>query len=117
MVNQSRSQSIFQLLVKSLDHTICLLVVCRCQPVINQVEQSWLQMADENCTPLSDVTVEGNPKRLTHPAKKATAHSSVEVPRMGTASAHLVLLSIIVERWEKPPLTIGRGPHQVDVHL
>jgi hypothetical protein len=36
---------------------------------------------------------------------------------MGTASAHLVLLSIIVKRWEKPPLTIGRGPHQVDVHI
>jgi hypothetical protein len=110
MVDQSHSQSIFQLLVKSLYHTVCLVVVCCCQPVINQVEQSWLQMADANCTPLSDVTVEGTPKRLTPPVKKAVAHSSVELPRMGTASAHFVLLSTIVKGWEKPPLTIGRGP-------
>jgi hypothetical protein len=55
-------------------------------------------MADANCTPLSEVTVEGTPNRLTHPVKKAAAHSSVEVPQMGTASAHLVLLSTIVKR-------------------
>ncbi len=67
-------------------------------------------MADANCTPLSEVRVQGTPKRLTHPVKKAAAHSSVEVPQMGTASAHLVLLSTIVKRWEKPPLAAGSGP-------
>jgi hypothetical protein len=67
-------------------------------------------MADANCTPLSEVTVEGTPNRLTHLVKKVAAHSSVEVPQMGTASAHLVLLSTIVKRWEKPPVAAGSGP-------
>ncbi len=67
-------------------------------------------MADANCTPLSEVRRAGTPNRLTHPEKKAAAHSSVEVPQMGTASAHLVLLSTIVKRWEKPPLVAGSGP-------
>ncbi len=67
-------------------------------------------MADANCTPLSHLTVEGTPKRLTHLVKKDAAHSSVELPQMGTASALLVLLSTIVKRWEKPPLIIGSGP-------
>ncbi len=71
-------------------------------------------MADANCTPLSEVRVEGTLNRLTHPVKKAAAHSSVEVPQMGTASAHLVLLSTIVKRWEKPPLA---AVYQVDVYV
>ncbi len=31
-------------------------------------------MAEENCTPQSEVMAEGIPKRLTHPVKNASAH-------------------------------------------
>jgi hypothetical protein len=63
-----------------------------------------------NCTPQSEVMAEGIPKRLTHPVKNASAHASVEVPERVTAFAHLTLLSTVVKRCEKPPLTTGSSP-------
>jgi hypothetical protein len=38
----------------------------------------------------------GSPNRCTHPEKSATAQSAAAVAEMGTASGHLVVLSIIV---------------------
>ena len=40
--------------------------------------------AEENCTPRSDVTIAGTPKRDTHPVKKASAQAAVVVEESGT---------------------------------
>ena len=63
-----------------------------------RVEHSYSQTAEENCTPLSEVSAAGTPNLLTQLLKKAAAQVVVEVLTSGTASAHLVLLSTMVSR-------------------
>ena len=75
-----------------------------------RVEHSSSQTAEENCTPLSEVSAAGTPNRLTQLLKKAAAQLVVEVLTRGTASAHLVLLSTMVSKWVQPPGEAGRGP-------
>ena len=66
--------------------------------------------AEENCTPQSDVTIAGTPKRETHPVKKASVQAAVVVEESGIASAHHVVRSTTVKRWVCPPLDTGKGP-------
>jgi hypothetical protein len=42
--------------------------------------------------------VEGSPNRWTQPMKRAAAQSAVDVEESGTASGHLVVQSMIVNR-------------------
>ncbi len=74
------------------------------------VAHSSSQTAEENCTPLSEVSAAGTPNLLTQLLKKAAAQLVVEVLTRGTASAHLVLLSTMVCRCVQPPGEAGRGP-------
>jgi hypothetical protein len=82
-----------------------------------RVEHSSSQTAEENCTPLSEVSAAGTPNLLTQLLKKAAAQLVVEVLTSGTASAHLVLLSTMVSRWVQPPGEAGRGPTMSNVHV
>jgi hypothetical protein len=68
------------------------------------------QRADENCTPLSDVSGAGTPNQETHPETKAAAHSSVAIPASGIASAQRVERSTTVNKYAWPLLERGRGP-------
>ena len=54
--------------------------------------------AEVNCGPLSLVMVEGSPNRWIQPTKRAAAQSAVDVEESGTASGHLVVRSMIVNR-------------------
>jgi hypothetical protein len=54
--------------------------------------------ADVNWAPLSDVMVAGTPNLDTQPAKRALAQSAAVMDERGTASGHLNVLSIIVNR-------------------
>jgi hypothetical protein len=56
------------------------------------------QRADVNWAPLSDVMVAGTPKRDTHPAKRALAQLAAVMEASGTASGHLDVLSMMVNR-------------------
>jgi hypothetical protein len=61
----------------------------------------WLRVdhiADENCLPLSVVTVAGTPNLVTHVVMKAFAHAVASMLRNGAASNHLVDMSNIVNR-------------------
>ncbi len=75
-----------------------------------RVEHSSSQTAEENCTPLSEVSTAGTPNLQTQLLKKAAVQLEVEMLTRGTASAHLVLLSTMVSRWVQPPGEAGRGP-------
>ncbi len=75
-----------------------------------RVEHSSPQTAEENFTPLSEVSTAGTPNLLTQLLKKSAAQLEVEVLTRGTASSHLVLLSTMVSRWVHPPGEAGRGP-------
>jgi hypothetical protein len=54
--------------------------------------------ADVNWDPLSDVMVAGTPNLDTQPAKRALAQSAAVMDERGTASGHLDVLSIIMNR-------------------
>jgi hypothetical protein len=54
--------------------------------------------ADMNWASLSDVMVAGTPNLDTQPAKRALAQSAAVMDERGTASSHLDVLSIIVNR-------------------
>jgi hypothetical protein len=56
------------------------------------------QKVDVNWAPLSDVMVAGTPNMDTQPAKRALAKSVAVMDERGTASGHLDVLSIIVNR-------------------
>ena len=62
------------------------------------LEHSSDHTADVNCVPLSDVMVEGVPKRLIHVLMRAWAQVCASMLRRGTASNHLVDRAIIVKR-------------------
>jgi hypothetical protein len=53
---------------------------------------------DVNCGPLSLVIAAGSPNLWIHPEKRAAAQSAAEVAETGTASGHLVVLSMMVNR-------------------
>ena len=67
------------------------------------------QMAQQNCGPLSEVMAAGTPNRVTQAAMRAPAQSSAVVEASGTASIHLVVQSITVNRYLYPPAA-GRDP-------
>ncbi len=64
---------------------------------------------DVNCGPLSLVMVAGTPNRWILPCRSAAAQSPAVTVERGMASAHLVVLSTIVNRYEKPEES-GSGP-------
>ena len=71
------------------------------------------QMADHrdevNWAPLSLVITAGTPNLEIHPWNMAEAKSAAAIPVRGTASGHLVDLSMHVKRYVKP-LDEGKGP-------
>ena len=58
--------------------------------------QSCCHVADENCVPLSEVRVAGMPNLATQEDMKAAAYVLAVISFSGTASSHLVVLSIMV---------------------
>ena len=52
-----------------------------------------------NCLPWSEIRCFGEPKRQTHMDRNVLVIVSVSILRSGTASGHLVALSIIVKRY------------------
>ena len=62
-----------------------------------------------NWAPLSEVMAAGTPNLAIQAWKRATAQSAAVVADTGTASAHLVDLSMMVKIWVKPREG-GRGP-------
>ncbi len=72
---------------------------------IPSLEQRADHTVDVNCGPRSEVMHFG-----THVAMKVLAQDVAEVSLSGTASNHLVDLSIMVKMWLKPPEETGRGP-------
>ena len=54
--------------------------------------------ADVNCGPLSLVIAAGSLNLWIYPEKRAAAQSAAEVAETGTASGHLVVLSMMVNR-------------------
>ena len=58
--------------------------------------QSCCHVAYENCVPLSEVRIAGTPNLATQEDMKAAVHVLAVISFSGTASNHLVVLSIIV---------------------
>ena len=58
--------------------------------------QSCCYVADENCVPLSEVRVAGTPNLATQDDKNVAVHVFADISFRGTASSHLVVLSITV---------------------
>ena len=58
--------------------------------------QSCCHVADENCVPLSKVRVAGTPNLATQDDMKAAVHVLADISFRGTASSHLVVLSIML---------------------
>jgi hypothetical protein len=56
------------------------------------------QVADKNCVPLSDVMVSGTPNLAIHEATNASVQTEASMFFNGTASNHLVDLSMMVSR-------------------
>ena len=67
------------------------------------------QRVDSNCRPQSVTTVEGTPKRETHPMRNAWATASAMILWRGIASGHLVNQLTHVKRYVNP-CDSGRGP-------
>ena len=63
---------------------------------IPSLEQSCCHVADENCVPLSEVRVAGTLNLATQEDMKAAAHMLAVISFSGTASSHLVVLSMMV---------------------
>jgi hypothetical protein len=68
--------------------------------------------AEVNWVPLSMVTVSGTPKRATQLAMKASTHVLASMFLRGTASNHLVDLSMMVSRYTWPSEEAGRRPNK-----
>ena len=58
--------------------------------------QSCCHVADENCVPLSEVRVADTPNLATQDDMKVAVHVLADISFRGTASSHLVVLSILV---------------------
>jgi hypothetical protein len=78
--------------------------------LIPNLTHTNLQIAEVNWEPLSEVMAEGTPNLAIQPENNASAQCCAEVLDKGMASAHLLVLSTIVNRWVKPSLEIGKGP-------
>jgi hypothetical protein len=76
-------------------------------PRLVQVED---HRAEVSCVPLSVVTVPGTPKRATQLEMKASTHMLASMFLRGTASNHLVDLSMMVNRYTCPSEEAGSGP-------
>ncbi len=63
---------------------------------IPSLEQSCCHVAEENCVPLSEVRVAGTPNLATQEDMKAAEHVLAVISFSGTASNHLVVLSMMV---------------------
>jgi hypothetical protein len=72
-------------------------------------EQRAAHNEDVNCGPLSLVMMSGTPNLWIHPWRRAAAQSAAVVEASGTASGQRVVLSMIVNRYEKPEER-SRGP-------
>ncbi len=68
------------------------------------------QVAEQNCVPLSVDTVAGTPNLDNQPEVKASEQVVSSILRSGMASTHLVVLSMMVRIYWKPPAAAGRGP-------
>jgi hypothetical protein len=66
--------------------------------VIPSRVQRVVHTEEVNCTPLSEVSSVGTPKRATHVDMRASTQASDEVESRGTASTQRVDLSIMVNR-------------------
>ncbi len=73
------------------------------------VAQKEHQIAPQNCGPLSEVMAVGTLNWDTQAAMRVPAQSSAVVEASGTTSIHLVVRSIIINKYLKP-LAGGRGP-------
>ena len=82
-------------------------MVCVC--LMERREQRAAQSDDVNCGPLSLVMIPGTPKRWIQPWRRAAAQSAAVVEASGTTSGQRVVLSTIVNRYEKPEER-GSGP-------
>jgi hypothetical protein len=72
-------------------------------------EQRLAHKEEVNCGPLSLVIISGTPNLWIHPWRRAAAQSAAVVVVSGIASGQRVVLSITVNRYEKPEER-GRGP-------
>jgi hypothetical protein len=72
-------------------------------------EQRLAHNEDVNCGPLSLVMIAGTPNLWIHPWRRAAAQSAAVVEASGSASGQRVVLSITVNRYEKPEER-GSGP-------
>ena len=63
---------------------------------IPSLEQSCCHVAEENCVPLSEERVAGMPNLATQEDMKAAEHVLAVISFTGTASNHLVVLSMMV---------------------
>ena len=61
------------------------------------LKQSCCHVADENWMPLSEVRVAGTPNLATQEDMKAAAHVFAVISFNGTASNHLMVLSMMVK--------------------
>jgi hypothetical protein len=73
------------------------------QAPVHKAEVNWAW------APLSVVTVAGTPKRATQLAMKASVHVLASMLRRGTASTHLVDLSMMVNRYTWPSEEASRN--------
>ncbi len=72
-------------------------------------EQRLAHNEDVNCGSLSLVMIAGTPNLWIHPWRRAAAQSAAVVEASGSASGQRVVLSIMVNRYEKPEER-GSGP-------
>ncbi len=66
--------------------------------VIDSKEHRACHREDVNCAPLSEVMYAGTPNLWIQPVNNAVAQSAAEIPEIGMASGHLVVLSTTVKR-------------------
>ncbi len=78
--------------------------------LIPRLVQADVHRAEVNWVPLSVVTVSGTPKHATQLEMKASTHVLASMFLRGTASNHLVDLSMMVSRYTCPSEEAGRGP-------
>ena len=72
-------------------------------------DASAAQRLDVKTEPRSEVMTSGRPNLAIHPSRRARRQSLVVALFIGVASGHLVDLSMVVNRYLKPPEE-GRGP-------
>jgi len=85
--------------VHALNHPVIMgMVSCSEHELDAQARAGRRPQSRSELGPLSVLTVANTPKRATHLAMKASAHVLASMLRKGTASNHLVDLSMMVSR-------------------